>query len=61
MMGKRPYLGKSREEIKQRIKERQVIIKKSDIPEGWSIEAADFVNKLLQRKPVQRLGWAGIK
>jgi len=60
MMGKRPYLGKSRQEIKQKIKERQVLIKKKEIPEGWSIEAADFVNKLLQRKPIERLGWAGI-
>jgi len=25
----------------------QVHIKKSDIPEGWSIEAADFINKIL--------------
>ena len=45
----------------QRIKEKQIIIPKRDIPDGWSIEAADFVNKLLQRKPVQRLGWAGIE
>jgi hypothetical protein len=26
------------------------------LPEGWSIEAADFINKLLQRKPANRLG-----
>lgn len=25
------------------------------------MEAADFANKLLQRKPVERLGWAGIE
>jgi serine/threonine protein kinase len=37
MMGKRPYLGKSRQEIKQRIKEKQIIIPKRDIPDGWSI------------------------
>lgn len=61
MMGKRPYLGKSRQEIKQKIKEKQIIIPKRDIPEGWSIEAADFTNKLLQRKPVERLGWAGME
>lgn len=61
MLGRRPYLGKSRQEIKQRIKENQVLIAKRDIPEGWSIEAADFVNKLLQRRPVNRLGWAGVE
>ena len=61
MTGKRPYLGRSRQQIKEKIKERQVIIKKKEIPEGWSVEAADFANKLLQRKPVERLGWAGIE
>lgn len=29
------------------------------IPEGWSIEAADFINKLIQRKPANRLGLNG--
>jgi hypothetical protein len=35
------------------------MIRKQDIPEGWSVEAADFVNKLIQRKPMLRLGWGG--
>jgi hypothetical protein len=61
MMSKRPYLGKSRQEIKQKIKEKQVIIPKRDIPDGWTIEAADFANKLLQRKPIDRLGWGGME
>jgi hypothetical protein len=34
-------------------------LKRSDIPEGWSLEAADFANKLLQRKPANRLGFHG--
>mgnify|MGYP000929521800 FL=1 len=25
---------------------RQVQIKKNEIPEGWSLEAADFINKV---------------
>lgn len=65
---KRPYVGKSRKEIKEKIMAKQVQIKKSEIPEGWSIEAADFINrvlfkfllfKLLQRKPANRLGLHG--
>ncbi|CAG9315100.1 unnamed protein product [Blepharisma stoltei] len=56
MMGKRPYDGKNRKEIKERVLARQVQLKKSDIPAGWSLEAADFVNKLIQRKPENRLG-----
>jgi hypothetical protein len=35
------------------------VIRKNEIPEGWSIEAADFINKLIQRKPMMRLGWGG--
>ena len=35
------------------------MIKKCDLPEGWSIEAADFMNKILQRKPANRLGFRG--
>jgi hypothetical protein len=37
------------------------LIPKKSIPDGWSIEAADFANKLLQRKPIERLGWGGIE
>ena len=61
MMGRRPYLGKNRQEIKELILVRQAIIRKNDIPENWSIESADFANKLLQRKPIKRLGWGGIR
>lgn len=46
MYGVRPYLGKSRKEIKELILAKQVQIRKSDIPEGWSEEAADFINKV---------------
>jgi len=59
MFGKRPYVGKSRKEIKEQIMAKQVQVKKNEIPEGWSIEAADFINKLLQRKPANRLGLRG--
>lgn len=34
-------------------------IRRHEIPEGWSIEAADFINKCLQRKPANRLGLNG--
>ena len=46
MYGIRPYLGKSRKEIKDLILAKQVQIKPNDIPEGWSVEAADFINKV---------------
>jgi serine/threonine protein kinase len=59
MMGRRPYQGKSRKEIRDQILAKQVQIKKHEIPEGWSLEAADFVNRLIQRKPINRLGLNG--
>ena len=59
MFGIRPYLGKSRKEIRESILAKQVQIKREDIPDGWSAEAADFVNRLLQRKPINRLGFNG--
>ncbi len=34
-------------------------IKRNEIPLGWSIEGADFVNRLIQRKPQNRLGLNG--
>jgi len=59
MTGTRPYIGRNRNEIKERIIASQVQLKKTDVPKGWSIEAADFINKLIQRKPEQRLGVNG--
>ncbi|OMJ73879.1 hypothetical protein SteCoe_27327 [Stentor coeruleus] len=59
MFGIRPYLGRSRKDIRDQILAKQVQIKKDEIPSGWSNEAADFVNRLLQRKPVSRLGLNG--
>ena len=46
MYGVRPYLGKSRKEIKDLILAKQIQIKQGDILEGWSIESADFINKV---------------
>ena len=46
MLGKRPYNGKTRKDIRDAIFAKQAQIKKHEIPDGWSIEAADFVNKV---------------
>ena len=61
MFGKRPYQGRDRKEIRDHILSKQVQIKKHDIPPNWSIQAADFINKLIQRKPTSRLGLNGPK
>jgi serum/glucocorticoid-regulated kinase 1/serum/glucocorticoid-regulated kinase 2 len=44
MNGRRPYIGKSRREIRENIIQFQVKIGDDDIPAGWSKEAADFIN-----------------
>ena len=56
MNGYRPYQGNNRKEIKENVMAKQVSIKKCEIPMGWSAEAADFINKCLQRKPGKRIG-----
>ena len=59
MTGRRPYQGKSRKEIRDLVLAKQVQLTRSEIPPNWSFEAADFINKLLQRKPLNRLGLNG--
>mmetsp|Transcript_15477 Transcript_15477/g.28068 ORF Transcript_15477/g.28068 Transcript_15477/m.28068 type:complete len:359 (-) Transcript_15477:1818-2894(-) len=59
MTGRRPYLGKSRKEIRDNILAKQVQLKPSEVPEGWSSNAVDMINRLIQRKPVNRLGLHG--
>ena len=39
---------------------KQVQIKNHEIPKEWSYEAADFINRLIQRKPENRLGFLGV-
>ncbi len=59
MNGKRPYLGKNRKEIKEKIMARQAQVKIEDKPSEWSVESVDCINRLLQRKPHLRLGSRG--
>jgi serine/threonine protein kinase len=58
-LSKRPYLGRNRKEIRDQILAKQVQIKKNEIPDDWSMEAADFINRMIQRKPNNRLGVNG--
>ena len=59
MFGKRPYHGKDRKEIRDHILSKQVKIHQNEIPKNWSTNAADFINRLIQRKPGNRLGKEG--
>ena len=61
MFGHRPYSGKNRKQIREFILAYQAKIKFKHVKKGWSENSRDFINKLLQRRPVKRLGYGGIK
>ena len=56
MLGKRPYYGKNRQEIKEQMLSKEAVIKEENIPKGWSSDSVDFINHLLKRKIGERLG-----
>jgi len=60
MLGRRPYHGANRKEIRQDILSRQEFIRHQQVPKNWSLESVDFTNRLIQRKPANRLGKDGI-
>ena len=58
LKGERPYIGKNRREIKEEIMSKQAEISTEEIKrENWSKESIDFINRLLMRKPEERLGF----
>lgn len=61
MQGTRPYYTANKKEIKDLILVYQPKIKANEMKKGWSENSRDFINKLLQRRPIKRLGYTGIK
>lgn len=61
MHGVRPYRGNNRKEIQDKIIAYQVKLTDKTLKKDWSPESADFINKLLIRKPSKRLGYRGIE
>ena len=62
MMGKRPYVGRTKKEIKEKMITKEIHLKQKDLPKGWNdVNVIDFINRLLKRKPKERLGRGGIK
>ena len=56
LIGNRPYEGKNRKEIKEKMFGEKVEIKGDKIKKGWSNEGVDFINKLLEIDKNKRLG-----
>ena len=59
MKGVRSFICKSNMELRKKIMENDIVINKFELPEGWGIEAGDFVNRLIKRKQNERLGHGG--
>ena len=59
MKGVRPFMCKSNAELKKKVMESDIVINKLELPEGWGIEAGDFINRLIKRKQNERLGHGG--
>ncbi|CAG9317942.1 unnamed protein product [Blepharisma stoltei] len=58
IVGARPYEGTNLKEIEEKINE-GISLKESQVPAGWSSHVIDFVNKLLEKDPENRLGYNG--
>ena len=60
LMGKRPYEGHDKKELRKNIITHQAKIKIQNMPNGFSLNAINFINALIQRKVENRLGYNGI-
>ena len=60
MQMRRPYLGDDRVSYKEQLLQEQVVLKKTDSPDNWSLEASHFVNLCIRRKSETRIGINGV-
>ena len=66
LMGKRPYQGHSKKELRKDIVTRQAKIREDNVPDDFVksetfLDCIDFINGLLERKKEKRLGYNGFK
>lgn len=59
VMGRRPYHGRDRSEMRAQIMAKQARIKRERVHGPWSNDCIDLCNALIQRKPSNRLGYEG--
>ena len=57
MIGKRPYIGKNRREIKNLVLRFQAKITEENLDKNWSEDSMNFINGCLIRKECNRLGY----
>ena len=56
LMGKKPFKGKDKKSIAEKILYKNIKLTKKKIPKNFSTDICDFINKLLKRNPEERLG-----
>ena len=61
MKGNRPYIEINAKDTKEYLSNNQFSMKRHAVPEGWGIESADFINRLLLKNRKIRLGASGTK
>ena len=66
LMGKRPYHGHNKKDLRKDIVSRQARINEENLPEGFVrsdnfFDCINFINGLLERKKEKRLGYKGFK
>ena len=61
IFGVKPYNGKNREEIKEKVKNKEIILDKKSklIKQNLTNECLNFIGKLIQNDPNKRLGYFG--
>ena len=60
IFGKKPFRGKNKKEIAEKILYKNIKLKQNYLPEGYTAHISDFINKLLNRNQKERLGYNGI-
>ena len=60
IFGKRPFDGNNKDEIAQNILNKKINLNENNMTKEFSLDAADFINRLLRKKNNQRLGTRGI-
>ena len=61
LFGKKPFRGKNKKEVAEKILYKNINIKQEHLPENFSPYLPDFINRLLKRNQVERLGYKSIE
>ena len=60
IFGKKPFSGRNKKEIAEKLLYRNIDLRKYNLPEGYTQSLADFITRLLKRNKTERLGNNGI-